>query len=675
MGKKKIFHGLKDDFAKHQNNESTPYNFCTIAGEKYVIKVLAFYHSLVENCKHFHLWILCMDNRTKILLQMMDLNNVTLIHLSDVEDEDLKRVKETRKQNEYCWTLKAPLISYVQEKYNINTLVYCDSDVYLFSDPKIIFQNLEKYSVYLCPQRDLDYVELNYGKYQAGVIGFKNDEQGKSALNYWKLKCIEWCEWRVDKENDRFGDQKYLDKIPSLYKNVYVETHLGVNAAPWNSVYGKDYKLYTKDEKHVSVEEDEMILFHFACISIFSDTDYDLWSLGRLDIPRIAINYLYMPYIHTLQKAIDQIIEIDSLAWSYMYHEGEKKNAKTPFSLTEITMKESKYDDFYYFCSIVSNEYAIKALALYNSLEKEQQCYHIYFYAIDSEVFELLTNLHLEHATIINLYEIHDNNVIDVAKTRNKKEFCWSLKGWFMEYILDFYELKKIVYLDCDQFFFSKAKHLFSEWEQYSFLMCTQRAPAPLEANCGIYQAGLLGVKNDDYGRKILTWWKEQCLKWCYESHDYANQRWGDQKYLDRIPHMFGNIKIITNIGINAAPWNIILNDKSYSISKENERVFINNTMICTYHFGSLDIYENSYFDVWNNHPIKLEKDILNCIYQPYFKALKEAQAQLAPYTEKTMSKFLSTKQIGNAKNLVEYSEKEEKNKWKNFLTKIPPIF
>ncbi len=42
----------------------------------------------------------------------------------------------------------------------------------------LFFEEWGDHSIFLTPQRDRDWVEKMYGKYQAGLIGFKNDLYG-----------------------------------------------------------------------------------------------------------------------------------------------------------------------------------------------------------------------------------------------------------------------------------------------------------------------------------------------------------------------------------------------------------------------------------------------------------------------------------------------------------------
>ena len=113
--------------------------FCTIASKVYFLKALALYFSLLRNCKSFHLWICAVDDITYYTILSMHLKNITILPLSKLEDKELLAVKSSRKLNEYCWTLKAPLIQYILNNYRVEAIIYCDGDLFFFSDPEPIF--------------------------------------------------------------------------------------------------------------------------------------------------------------------------------------------------------------------------------------------------------------------------------------------------------------------------------------------------------------------------------------------------------------------------------------------------------------------------------------------------------------------------------------------------------
>ena len=72
--------------------------------------------------------------------------------------------------------------------------------------------------------------------------------------------------------------------------------------------------------------------------------------------------------------------------------------------------------------------------------------------------------------------------------------------------------------------------------------------------------------KNDRSGREALEWWRERCLEWCYNRHE--DGKFGDQKYLDDWVERFKNVRVINNIGVGVAPWNV----NSYELIRSEER-------------------------------------------------------------------------------------------------------
>ncbi len=598
---------------------ATTNHYCTIVGHEYLIKLLAFHRSLCNRSRPFQLYVLCIDDMTYSFLQRAALPNVILNQLWEVEDGELLSVKWQRKTNEYCWTLKPVYIEFILTRLGASNVLYCDSDVFMFADPQPIFHALHNCSIYLCPQRDIPEVEWQYGKYQAGVIGFSNTYEGLAALRYWRAKCIEQCS--AEPVGDTFGDQKYLDALPSMYGSVYCESHLGVDAAPWNCVYhNTDWVNIRGGVPYIG--NDELIAFHFATMLIFSDNEYDLWSYGTVDMPNRILGGIYTPYIEALREAIGFITGIDAWYANAIFANKWPSQAATYHKYDAVNKNFFLHDEFYTLCAIVSETYVTRAMALYSSLKRHQDNFHIWFCAVDDTAYWRLQQLGMQNATILHVRDLQDQSLLNASYNRKLHEFCWTLKACLIQYLFTQFHLKRVLYLDSDLYLFAPLQYIYQEWHTYSFMMCTQRATQEIEGKCGYYQAGLIGVKNDHYGLRVLNWWKDRCLEWCYDDYNDPYGRWGDQKYLERVPHDFENIKVITNVGINAAPWNLILNDIGYIVTEAYGHVFINNAMLCAYHFGSIGIHEGGGYDVWTRDPVTPKGEVMWLIYQPYFAEL-----------------------------------------------------
>ncbi len=609
----------------------TDYNgktFCTLAGQQYLLKLLALHQSLCNTAGDFHLIILCIDDTTFWFLQKAALNHVTLVHVSQIENDALLQVKPYRQTNEYCWTLKAPFMLYILNQINARNVVYCDSDIYFFADPQPMFDALTRCSIYLCPQRDAEDIERMYGKYQAGIVGFRNDNIGKAALEYWFSKCLEKCCASLQPD-DTFGDQKYLEHLAAMFPEVYCETHIGIDAAPWNCVYRNTGDFNVQNNRPY-LQSTNIVAFHFATLIQFNEDEYDLWSYGALNMPNTILNHLYVPYIEALRKALSFLRTVDAHWESIVYSQKPVEGAATYFRYSTQNVSMLQFDENFLLCSIVTEAYLTRAMALYASIKQHNQNFHMWLCAVDDGAERSLEALRLKHATIVPLRDLMTPQLEQVRQSRSVKEFCWTLKSFFVQHLFQNLKLKRVLYLDCDMYLYTDLKYIFREWHTYSFMMCTQRADVKTEKECGYYQAGLLGIKNDDYGNRVLNWWKDRCFEWCYNVRDEQNNRFGDQKYLEKVPYDFENIKVVTNFGINAAPWNLILNDSGYDITLENNQVFMNNVKLCAFHFGSIGINGYGNYDIWVHHPVNPNPALVELVYQPYFAQLDRMQGILS---------------------------------------------
>ncbi|MCA1322112.1 glycosyl transferase [Bacillus tianshenii] len=620
------------------NNEGL-HHICITASKDYVIKVLAMYDSLIRNSSSFKLWVCCMDNQAFETLKKLNHEHMVLFFVEQMEDQTLSELRKQRKVNEYCWTLKAPLCHHLLTTYNLESILYCDGDIYFFSDPKEIFDEWGSASIYLCPQRDAEWVEKKYGKYQAGLIGFRNDQIGLESLNWWRKRCEEWC-FATPDEN-RFGDQKYLDKFPQIYSNVKISKHLGINAAPWNTVYNNNYSIQESNGE-VYIENDRLVAYHFACLSIFNDTEFDLWSLDKLKLSRAIKKFIYEPYIIKIGELINGLKNSGVNAEAF-FTTRNKSEARSFYKYTELRKTMDESDDFYCFSTIISKEYLIKGLALYHSLKKHTEAFHLWICCMDSQTLTALQKLKLENVTLIPVEQIENNLVGSFKNGRSLTESCWSMKAPLCSYVLENYsEVDHIVYCDADMYFFASPKPIFDVWSTYSIFLTKQRSTPQIESDHGIYQAGLIGFKREPNSMKILNWWKEKCIDWCYDS-PYDSTRWGDQKYLTQIPNLFSNIKIINHLGIDAAPWNVVMKD-DHPVYKYKGTVYVDNDELVCYHFGSMLIINPNKYELWKLERLAFPKKIITHVYSPYLRQLQTIHNELKNQgIIQNSSDFLST--------------------------------
>jgi hypothetical protein len=244
------------------------------------------YESLKKNTENFHLYIFAFDDRCYDILLKLNLEYSTVISLRDFEDDKLLSIKSTRTKTEYCWTCTPSIILYCIKEFNLQVCTYLDADLYFFSNPNVLIDEMKENSILITEHRYTSiYDQSKYsGIYCVQFMTFKNTFDGLNALNWWRDKCINWCYARC--EDGKFGDQKYLDDWPTRFEGVHVLKNLGGGLAPWN------IQQYDLENSGLNV-----IFYHFHNYKIHKNI---LVDFGNFKINKGLIQRIYKPYTHHL---------------------------------------------------------------------------------------------------------------------------------------------------------------------------------------------------------------------------------------------------------------------------------------------------------------------------------------------------------------------------------------
>lgn len=286
------------------------YNFCTLFDFGYLLNGLALYESLKMHCLDFHLYIFAFDDQCYKILNGLDLQHATIISLSEFENERLLKVKGSRSKGEYCWTSTSSTILYVLKNFDVEMCTYLDADIYFFSSPAKIFEEMGYDSILITEHRYPNIYKWleSDGKYCVQFITFKKDKKGLNALNWWVDACIDWCYAIL--ENGKFGDQKYLDDWKERFEGVHVLQNIGGGVAPWNvqqyEVNNPSGKYITGKEKKGS--EFKIIFYHYHDLKILEDDKVQL-SGAIFKLNKDVRNYIYAPYINHLLRIKKMLYE------------------------------------------------------------------------------------------------------------------------------------------------------------------------------------------------------------------------------------------------------------------------------------------------------------------------------------------------------------------------------
>lgn len=270
----------------------------------------------------------------------------------------------------------------------------------------------------------------------------------------------------------------------------------------------------------------------------------------------------------------------------------------------------------YNFCTLFDSNYLYKGLALYRSLTNVCN-FHLYILACDDNCEAILRSLNLEYATVISLPSFETNELLKVKKDRNKAEYFWTCGPSFIYYCINQFNLDNCTFLDSDLMFFSSPKPLFDEIGNNSIAI-TEHFTKKTDNLAGRYCVQFVYFKNDPDGMKALTWWRDQCLEWCFAR--YEKGKYGDQKYLDYFPDKFENVHVIENRGCGVAPWNF----KQYEFTNNNEIIFNNiKYQIIFFHFHGIrtDIEGNKL--ILKTITYDLNEQVRTNIFMPYLQLIK----------------------------------------------------
>lgn len=278
-------------------------HYCTYFDCNYLSRGLAMIESLAQHEEQgLQIYVICLDDLCHRILLELNLACITAIPLSFLEQGDhaLLQAKGNRTRKEYYWTLTPSVLLKVLSWYPaIELLTYVDADLFFYSSPAPIFDEMADASVLIHPHRftpELRHLD-EHGIYNVGLLCFRRDANAHAVLSWWRERCIEWCYDRI--EDGRFGDQLYLNDWPERFAGVHVLQHHGAGVAPWN--HGQ-YQFRYLETGDVKVSGLPLVFYHFHALSIvfpgfMIPVKHNLYPLTA-DVVRLCV----LPYIRALYR-------------------------------------------------------------------------------------------------------------------------------------------------------------------------------------------------------------------------------------------------------------------------------------------------------------------------------------------------------------------------------------
>lgn len=272
---------------------SPPEHYVTLFDSHYLPQGLSLYRSLEIHGQPFTLWVVALDEVCALALEKIAPRFVKIIRLSDIESDRLIGAKSDRSVAEYCWTLTPFLPSAVFERQpHIERVTYLDADLFFFDKPSKLINEFKDSGKHVMITEHAFAPEhsdfMKYGRFCVQFVTFRNTDAGLRVLHWWQDRCIEWCYSRL--ENDKFGDQKYLDRWPEMFgDDVHICAQTNRTIAPWNV-----HHISSKTSKV------EPVFYHFHGLRFVSPSrvvlHHGAYYIGRSN------RWIYITYVGALRE-------------------------------------------------------------------------------------------------------------------------------------------------------------------------------------------------------------------------------------------------------------------------------------------------------------------------------------------------------------------------------------
>lgn len=312
--------------------------------------------------------------------------------------------------------------------------------------------------------------------------------------------------------------------------------------------------------------------------------------------------------------------------------------------------------------TICSNNYLSQAKTLADSVLKHEPDYNVLIFLVDNLSDSIDYTFFLPHQ-IIPIEDIGINNLKKLWKKYNIIELNTCVKASVFKYLFSLYEnLDYTFYFDPDIMLFNSIKSLEAEFIENDILL-TPHIVSPIKLdnfmpsentflNYGIYNLGFIGVKKTTNTLSFLDWWEERLFK--KGQIKVSDGIFVDQLYINLVPLFFDNVKIMKQLGFNAAPWNL---HERENLTKNGTKYLINNSeKLVFYHFSSYNYKEPENISKYYNRYNFENRSDYKLIYSVYHHKLIENNIEKISqekcyYTEKR--DILINERIKNNKDSI----------------------
>ena len=300
------------------------------------------------------------------------------------------------------------------------------------------------------------------------------------------------------------------------------------------------------------------------------------------------------------------------------------------------------------FCTTSDINFLHRGLSLYESLNRHNDDFELFYLCSDDESYQKLKELDLARIVPVSLGDLFkadpdlkeaQNNkpsyeAVNVGNKTNcdpkKVQFFWCLSSYFTWYVLDLDDTYDVLYIDPDIYFYHDWNVIFEEIGSKSIGIVRHRIP--YSAAVGEFNVGIVYFKKDLSGYSCSTFWKD-CLLDIENKYYNTHGMCGDQKYLELFAPLSGddNVCIIDKKVGHLAPWNL-----AYHRYTDNSLIWEQNVQpLVYYHYSDFKAnYEEDYYEIGPRHGFTRDTTpqmphLIQRACSEYFESLKKTKEMI----------------------------------------------
>ena len=268
--------------------------FCT---KEYIVQALTLIDSLKKCDPDSEVYFVPFDNESKAIINLKNTHQsyCSVIEIENLSEKISELIFKGRSKAEAIFALKPLVISKILDIIPKGELLfYCDADLYFFSKLQLPKTNA---SIFLSEHLFLEKLHNynKFGKFNAGLVGFRNDVNGKRSVDKWRKLCEKSTSLKATESI--YGDQKYLELLFKFTKKNSILKEITINQGMWGMKKG------IRMQSGPKIDGQFIQCFHFHGFKI---SKYAIMTgIARYEThpnQKSIFRVVYKPYIAALRK-------------------------------------------------------------------------------------------------------------------------------------------------------------------------------------------------------------------------------------------------------------------------------------------------------------------------------------------------------------------------------------